>query len=630
MAADAADFFFSGHLSYGERRRRAALRDGLAHGSRIAPHDPLPGKPVALCFSANGNLPIDRVAVYYTTNQEEPQGVRGLSSTSMVVLAEPGETFYDASMDMPVRRWYAEIPAQPDGTLVRYRADAWSTSDPGVRWLADNVEPVSAPPEHGRIFAFGVDRFQPPRWLDDAVLYQIFVDRFNTGAGEPPLRDPGSIAAPFGGTLRGVLEKLDYVQALGCNCIWLTPVCESPTYHGYNPSDYYQVAARLGTNETLKELIAEAHRRGMRMVLDFVANHTSNEHWLFREALANPASTAGRFYSIGPEWPEGYACYAHVRGMPELATEHAEVQRYLISAALHWLDDFGADGLRLDYVPGPPHAFWAAFQRGVKQRFPDALTLGEITAPLSEIATYAGRMDAFMDFSLAEVMRNVFARRTVPLASLLDYLDARVEELPPEMSRATLLDNHDMHRFLWLADGDTRRLKLGAVCQMTLEGAPIVYYGTEVGVSQHEDAGRENAYARAAMIWDDRQDTDLLAFYRRVIALRHAHPALRRGRRRRLDVTVTAGAEHGGAEDSTQVGAYVRELDGDALVVVLNNSEHPMTVQVSLDGVPHRAGAEQPSRDLRNLLAPRVDDSVAVTDAAVRLELPPLEAAVLG
>jgi cyclomaltodextrinase / maltogenic alpha-amylase / neopullulanase len=284
--------------------------------------------------------------------------------------------------------------------------------------------------------------------------------------------------------------------------------------------------------------------------------------------------------------------------------------------------------LRLDYAPGPPHAFWTTFQRGIKQRYPNALTLGEITAPLAEVATYAGRMDAFMDFALAEMMRNVFARRTAALATLLDYLDARAAELPAEMGRATLLDNHDMHRFLWLAEGDTRRLKLAVVCQMTLDGAPIVYYGTEVGLSQYADAGRENAYARAPMIWDERQDRDVLAYFQRVIALRHAYPALRRGRRVRLEATVVGGMAPDG-EDGAQVGAYARELDGDAVMVVLNNTEHAVSVRVSLAGIGRWAGTAGAAGDLRNLLAPQGEDAVPVEDGTVRLELPALGAAML-
>ncbi|HEU5347147.1 MAG TPA: alpha-amylase family glycosyl hydrolase, partial [Ktedonobacterales bacterium] len=239
MSEQDIDFFFGSPVSMAERRRRAALHDGLAHGSHITPRDPTPGEPVALTFQSNASLPIDQVAVYYTTDGTEPAGVRGSSETSDVVLAQPGELTTDPATGERARIWQATIPGQPDGTLVRYRADGWSYEDTAGHWYADNVDPVGRPPDHGQLFAYSVDRFRPPAWFDDAVIYQIFVDRFATGAGEHPLSDPGTISGIFGGTLRGVLEKLDYIQSLGITCIWLTPVFESPSAHGYDPADYY-------------------------------------------------------------------------------------------------------------------------------------------------------------------------------------------------------------------------------------------------------------------------------------------------------------------------------------------------------------------------------------------------------
>ncbi len=582
---------------------------------------------MTLLLSANAHLPIERVAVYYTIDGTEPSGALGVSASAEVVLAEPGEMERDAALGLSMQHWRAVIPGQPEGTLVRYRADGWSMQDAEAHWYADAVDPVGMPPEYGRVFAYNVDRCQSPAWLDDAVIYQIFVDRFSTASNEVPLRDPGSITGFFGGTLRGVLEKLEYVQALGANCIWLSPLFESPSHHGYNPSDYYQVAERFGDNETLRQLIAAAHERGLRVVLDFVANHTSDEHPLFREGRAHPQSQAARWYSFGDWPPNGYRTYALVRSMPELATEHAEVQRYLVDAALHWLGHFGADGLRLDYVPGPSHAFWAIFQREVKCHFPEALTVGEITETLPEIATYAGRMDAFMDFPLTELLRRVFARRGAPLADLLAYLDQRIPELPLGMARATLLDNHDMHRFLWLAGGDVKRLKLAALCQMTLEGTPIVYYGTEVGLSQYNDAHQENAYARAPMIWDGYQDQTLLSYYRRLITLRAAHPALRCGARMRLPVEAPGAS----VAVQEQVGAYLRWMDGRYMVVVLNNAEEPVTIRAHLAETLARFQLDGAGVTvLYDALAPGSPPEFWLVDGVVELELPALGGALLA
>ncbi len=619
------DFFFSPYVTAQEQRRRAALRDGLAHGSQMTPRDPAPGEPVVLLFAAQAHLPIDRLAVYYTADGSFPAGERGVATSGAVVWAEPGETEEDAALGVPVRYWRAVLPGQPEGTLVRYSADAWSLVHPQQHWRADQVEPVGPPAEDGRCFAYSVDRFQPPDWLRDAVIYHIFVDRFHAASDEPPLSDPGTITGFFGGTLRGVLEKLDYLEGLGVNCLWLSPVFASPTHHGYNPSDYYTVAERYGTNETLRHLVERAHQRGMRVVLDFVANHTSDEHPLFVEARANPQSAAARWYSFGDWPPHGYRSYALVGAMPELATERAEVQQYLIDAALHWLGHFGADGLRLDYVSGPSPAFWACFQREVKRQFPQALTLGEISEPLPGMATYAGRMDAFLEFPLAGMLRRVFAERREPLAALLAFLDERPALLPPGMGYATVLDNHDMHRFLWLAGGEVARLKLAVACQMTLDGAPILYYGTEVGLSQDGDAHQENAYARAPMRWGEAQDQALLGYYRQLIALRRAHPALRGTQRLTLAVEVLEAAP--GTQE--QAGAYLRWQGEDVVLVVLNNAEAPVRLRVLLAGKlaeTSQPGARAPL--LAPALLPPAGAWVQEDEGQVELHLPQMSAAV--
>jgi glycosidase len=626
MMAEAGDFFFSPYLTPQERRRRAALQDGLMHGSRMLPRDPAPGEPVTLFFSANATMTIEQVAIYYTTDGSEPSGEYGVATCGTAVLAEPGAVDLDPELNFSVRHWHAQIPGQPEGALVRYRADGWSLHDRQAHWYADNVDPVGQPPEHGRLFAYSVDLVRVPAWLDDAVIYQIFMDRFSAASDELPLRDPGNLTGFFGGTLRGVLEKLDYIQALGVNCIWLSPVFESPSHHGYDPSDYFQVAKRFGTNETLRQLIAAAHERGLRVVLDFVANHTSDEHPLFQTARAHPDSPAAHWYSLGDWPPHGYRAYAQVHTMPELATEHPDVQRYLIDAALHWLGYFGADGLRLDYVPGPSHAFWTIFQREIKQHFPEAVTLGEITESLPEIASYAGRLDAFMDFPLARMFRKVFAQRQASLAEFLLFLDEHAARLPTGMGRTTLLDNHDMHRFLWLAKEDVARLKLAAFCQMTLEGTPIIYYGTEVGLSQDGDAQKENAYARAPMLWDGRQNQHLLSYYRHLVSLRRAHPALRRGGRIRLPTEVMGA----GVDVQEQAGAYLRWLDGTYVLAALNNGTEPARIRIHLaDALAQIRIDQYETKALRDVLEPGNKQEALLIDGIVELDLPMMGAALL-
>ncbi len=619
------DFFFSPYLSAQTRRLQAAIEDGLAHVSRILPHDPLPNEPVTLLFSAQAQLPIEQVAVYYTTDGTPPSGEHGNATHGSTVLAEAGELTQDGESALAVRHWRATLPAQADGTLVRYCADGWNRHNPHAHWYADHADPISTPPPHGRLYAYHVDTWTPPTWWQDAIVYHIFVDRFNAAHDEPPLltHDATPITAFFGGTLRGILEKLDYLTALGINCIWLSPLFESPTHHGYNASDYHTVAQRYGTNETLRELIQAAHQRHMRVMLDFVANHTSDEHPAFIAALHNPASETYDWYAFGHEFPLGYRSYAQVSNMPELLTDNPNVQRYLSETALDWLQDFGADALRLDYVPGPTHAFWTTFQDAIKTHVPQALTLGEITAPLPDITDYAGRVDAFMDFSLTQVLRQVFASRQQSLQDLLTFLTQRQHLLPATMARATLLDNHDMHRFLWLAEGEHARLALAATCHLTLDGTPIIYYGTEVGLSQYSDAHQENAYARPPMLWDEQQDTHLLTHYRRLLQLRLTYPALRSGQCIPVPVQIIQGT----TATAAQVGAYLRIAEQQCLLIVLNNNHEATPVHIPLTALLMHHLPISNQYTFQHLLQ---SGSVAIIDGAITLELGGLDAAILA
>jgi cyclomaltodextrinase len=223
------------------------------------------------------------------------------------------------------------------------------------------------------------------------------------------------------------------------------------------------------------------------------------------------------------------------------------------------------------------------------------------------------------------MLRLVFAQRQASVADLLTYLDARRPDLPGNMSRATLLDNHDMQRLLWLARGDTRRLTLAAVCHLTLEGTPIIYYGTEVGLSQAADALHENAHARPPMIWDDRQDRTLLAHYQRLIALRRAHPALQRGQHTRLPCAPRSVSDPVNLQQAEQVGAYLRQRDDDLVLIALNNSDQPVSVAVSLAACTNLRG-----RPLRDLLAHQDAPPIPTTDGAASLDLPAMGFAVLA
>jgi cyclomaltodextrinase / maltogenic alpha-amylase / neopullulanase len=351
-----------------------------------------------------------------------------------------------------------------------------------------------------------------------------------------------------------VRAHLDHIASLGCNTLWLTPVHKSPSHHGYDHEDYYTVDPRYGGDEALKRLIDAAHQRRMRVLLDFVPNHTGRGHHLFLEARERGGDAAA-FYRFW-QWPHYYRCFFDDITLPELDTGSRHVQEYLVEAARHWVTAYGADGVRCDHVAGVDPAFWVELRRGLRAVKPDALVLGEATGHPAWLARYAGRVDAIFNFDLAYAMRQTFALGKMDMVQLAPFLAAH-NTAYKGLALATLLDNHDMPRFLGKANGDVRRLMLAATALLTLPGMPVIYYGTEVGLSQLRERATDDVGARQPMLWGKGQDAELLEFFQRLGRLRRESAALRRGAWRALSV------------DRDEL-AYERVLGDERVVVTLD------------------------------------------------------------
>jgi glycosidase len=471
--------------------------------------------------------------------------------------------------------WSAEIPGQPDGTHVQYliqgktptgkviNSPTFDTSGP---LFADNLDDFDTRflehlnrLERPHIYGFYIDREEIPVWLREAVTYQIFVDRFAPNPGAE-FATPAGRGGFYGGTLKGITSRLDYLSDLGITCLWLTPIFPSPSHHGYDPTDYGSVEPRLGTDEDFQILLDEAHRRGIRVLLDFVANHCSNEHPAFVTAQKDRTSSTFRWFRF-VDWPDEYDCFYDVPSQPRFNTDQAGVRAYLIEHAQRWLER-GVDGFRLDHAHGATHAFWSVFRARTRAAKPNSVTLGEITETPSFVRSFAGRMDGCLDFGLLEALRAFFALGTLSVSEFDKYLQQHFAYFDSSLVLPSFLDNHDMNRFLWRVDGDKRRLRLAALCQFTLPGPPIIYYGTEVGLSQLEPVGRLEE-ARLPMSWGNEQDASLLAFYQDLIAFRRQAPGVWSLPRQGL---------------ITDDGAGLYAYACGPYAVVLNNGSHETTV----------------------------------------------------
>jgi glycosidase len=526
-----------------------AVAMGLQHHARTIPLDPAPDEPFALVVTSGADFAAQEVVVRYTTNGEEP------NAESQQVAFAPVQRYWSTAAWGYVTEWQARLPALAEGTLLRYRVAArelhgpWQLADwPNPQRVVeqalvhgDTVFLDVRRPE-GSEFARSIDRFAPPVWAQEAIIYQIFLDRFARDEDEP--WPDTSLDIFHGGTLRGVIRHLDHIAGLGATCIWLSPLFPSPTYHGYDATNYYEVEPRLGTKADLKELVERAHALGMRVLLDFICNHVSAEHPVFRQALAEPESPAGRWFWVGPDHgPHGYRSFFGVPGMPEFNTDEPEVRDYLIGAAEMWLRDFNVDGYRLDYAHGPSHAFWAHFWRTVKRAKPDAWCFGEVVDAPDNLRGYAGYLDGVLDFHLGEALRHVFAHRSRDLAWLDHFLHDHDAFFPPHdcFSRPAFLDNHDMDRFLFQAVGDAEAaLRLASLFLYTLPNPPLLYYGTEIALTQRygkaDGYGLEVSREPMQWSWSDGQ-RHLLAFYQRLATLRRREPAMRPVQRQTLIVS---------------------------------------------------------------------------------------------
>jgi neopullulanase len=477
----------------------------------------------------------------------------------------------------------------------------------------------------------------PPAWVRDAVFYQVFPDRL---ARSSRVAKPGPLeawdASPTthgfkGGDLLGIVEHLDELVDLGVTALYLTPVFSSAANHRYHTYDYLAVDPLLGGTPALRELVDALHARGMRIVLDGVFNHVGRGFWPFHHVLENGLASpyadwfhldrerlaAGRGLDAYPDraapCPDGpagapvdsggpaslgqlgYRAWWDMPALPKLNTEHPDLREHLWSVAQHWLR-FGIDGWRLD-VPAEidDEAFWQEFRRRCRAVNPDAYLVGEIWDVAPEWVR-GDRFDALMNYPLLEAILGFVGGTSLDTALVASHhqlsMHVRPSPAPAFASalgaqvaayqRATvaaqlnLLGSHDMPRLRTLVSGDLAAVRLAVLLQMTLPGAPCVYYGDEIGM----EGGNDPDCRRAFPSGEVGRDEALRATFRDLISLRRAHPALRSDG---LRVAAADGAcvalVRGGADDPSSAG--------ETLVVVVNAGATPVSVRLEL---PELAG----------------------------------------
>jgi glycosidase len=468
-----------------------------------------------------------------------------------------------------------------------------------------------------------------PGWAEGAVFYEVFVRSYQDSDGDGK------------GDLRGLVARLDYLNDgdptggddLGVDALWLMPVFESPSYHGYDTTDYEHVARDYGTDDDFALLVREAHRRGIRVIVDLVLNHTSREHPWFKESASSPTSPRRDWYvwsPTNPHWtqpwnpasetwhPLGGAYYYGLfwAGMPDLNLRTPAVREELKRIAALWLGR-GVDGFRLDAVrhlvengadaqvdQPETHAYLKEFAAWVRSVKPDAVLVGEAWTETPVIATYYGargdELALSFDFPLAAaIVGGVSAGEAKGIG---DKLEEIRRTYPSTASDAPFLTNHDMRRVASVLGGDAGKLRSAAAVLLTLPGTPFLYYGEEVGLLN--GPGGKDEEKRTPMPWDSserggfttgvpwhafaaggeaanvatqRSDpSSLLWHYRRLIRARHVSGALRRGG---LELVRAQGP----------LLAFLRTLGSESVLVVHNLGAEPLAASL-----PVQARADAP------------------------------------
>jgi glycosidase len=465
------------------------------------------------------------------------------------------------------------------------------------------------------------------------VIYLIMPDRFANGdsTNDEPADAPGthnrSIPRAYhGGDLRGIREHLPYLKDLGVTTLWLTPILKNGAaqdYHGYGAVDLYAVDPHLGTIQDYQQLVAEAHKQGIKTLFDLVPNHVGPKHpWVAEPPLPDwfhgtkqrhldtTAGVNGTFYGkidkpaiandpfetlVDPHAPprlsrnltDGW--FFNV--LPDLNTENPLVAEYLLQNSIWWAESTGLDGYRLDTFPYVPRKFWSTWHAGLHQLYPYLTTIGEVFhADPGVTSFFAGgekRFDGIdsgvntlFDFPMFFTMRDVLLRKA-PAGRIADVLRHDSSYVHPD-ALVTFFANHDVPRFASAEGSSAAKLELAFGLTLTLRGIPELYYGDEIGMPGGGDPDNRRDFPggwpgdpKSAFTPEGRtaEQQELFTYVQTLLRLRREHPALQSGKLWHLFADET-------------VYVFLRETEEERVLVAFNNSAEPRELRILLSNTP--------------------------------------------
>jgi cyclomaltodextrinase len=438
-----------------------------------------------------------------------------------------------------------------------------------------------------------------PYWVEDAVFYQIFPDRFfNGGPGKDLPHIQSWDSAPtqssfFGGDLRGMIEKMDYLLDLGINAIYLNPIFQASSNHRYNTTDYFKIDSKLGDLNDFKSLLNVAHQNNIRVILDGVFNHCGRGFFAFNDLLENQEKSIYRDWfhivrfpidAYAPGDADDYLAWWKYKSLPKFNTNNPPTRQYLLDVARYWVEQ-GIDGWRLD-VPNEidDDLFWAEFRRTVKQVNPEAYIVGEIWDGHPRWVG-SNHFDGLMHYPVRDAILGYLGGKLTP-SQVSEQLTRLLGLYPREnaYSMYVPLGSHDTERVMSVLDGNLAKTELAFLLQFSYPGSPAIYYGDEIGIEGGKDPG-----CRKTFPWDEAKwKPGLREFVQRLVNLRKKIAALRRG----SFVSVFT-------DDNRGCFSFARVLGQEKVVVIINASEARRNLRIPVTSLGCSDG-----QILHNLVGP--------------------------
>ena len=418
------------------------------------------------------------------------------------------------------------------------------------------------------------DIVRVPEWAKGTIWYQIFPERFFNGDEK---NDPKDVQAwgtaptrenHFGGDLKGIIEKIPYLQELGVDVLYLTPVFASPSNHKYDTTDYFTIDPCFGTEKDLIKLVEKCHNVNIKVILDGVFNHIGYSSAQFQDVVKNGEKSKYADWFYIKDFPVqtdplNYECVGYYKWMPKLRYKTKEVRDYIINVGKYWIQKANIDGWRLDVADEVDFTFWQEFRHEIKAVKPEAFLLAETWKDGRDMLR-GDQMDSVMNYLFRDAVVDFFAKSDIDAVRFANRI-SKMQYGYSKIYRPVLynaIGSHDTPRFLTLCNGDKLKMKLAVAFQMTFCGMPAIYYGDEIGMS-----GENDPDCRKTMEWDS-EEREMHEVYRFLIQLRKESESLRLG-----DVKIVYAQEN--------VIAYTRQYGTETTCVVINNGEKKENIHLT-------------------------------------------------